>query len=329
MTSTSFSSGVDQNLASQQEDLHHAAQTRSYHIPSPPRLNVPPPMFAELDLTLEPYSAADYPNGEIVTLERLGKVDFRRYFASTADWKYEQRRAAQEILPFLYLGPSMATKNSEVLREAGITLLYAVRSKSYSITRLLDGSKVADQLGITFGYIDVDNDQELISAFPRATNYIGNHLIEMLDQGIDRHRDSGTDTFTYPGKVLVYCESGNERSAAVVAAFLMSMYHLDPVKAIRLIQSQRFCVNFSDSIKNLLTNYNDILEARRGTNLALPSLLGNGGRLPILAQSSKRKLHEVMVEDSDMTDPSADTTGADTSFRYGSAPFADPREDEA
>lgn len=66
------------------------------------------------------------------------------------------------------------------------------------------------------------------------------------------------------GKVLVFCESGNERSAGVVAAYLMEMHEdVDYIKAMQLCQAQRFCVNFDDSMKRLLQGYWDILCAQR------------------------------------------------------------------
>ncbi|KAG9619567.1 phosphatases II, partial [Aureobasidium melanogenum] len=67
-------------------------------------------------------------------------------------------------------------------------------------------------------------------------------------------------------KVLVFCESGNERSAAVVAAYLMEILaDVDHIKAMQIVQAQRFCVNFDDNVKRLLQGYWDILQARRTT----------------------------------------------------------------
>ncbi|KAK3081559.1 hypothetical protein LTR53_020464, partial [Teratosphaeriaceae sp. CCFEE 6253] len=73
------------------------------------------------------------------------------------------------------------------------------------------------------------------------------------------------------GKVLVFCESGNERSAGVVAAYLMETHaDVDFIKAMQLVQAQRFCANFDDAMKRLLQGYWDILRAGRQVAAASP-----------------------------------------------------------
>ena len=62
--------------------------------------------------------------------------------------------------------------------------------------------------------------------------------------------------------MLVVCETGNDRSAAVVAAYLMAMYGLDTVQAVQFMQLKRFCVALGDDFKFQLQAYGDILRAR-------------------------------------------------------------------
>ncbi|KAI7429509.1 hypothetical protein KC368_g17098, partial [Hortaea werneckii] len=107
-------------------------------------------------------------------------------------------------------------------------------------------------LQIEHHLIDLTSTHDLISLFPRTTALITAHLAR-------HHATTGRI-----GKVLVFCESGNERSAAVVAAYLMEVHaDVDFIKAMQLVQAQRFCVNFDDGIKRLLQGYWDILCARR------------------------------------------------------------------
>jgi hypothetical protein len=111
--------------------------------------------------------------------------------------------------------------------------------------------KAAD-LGIEHFTVDLNSNQELISAFSITTGHIYNHV---------SHKLQSTGQI---GKVLVFCESGNERSAGVVAAYLMETHEdVDYIKAMQLCQAQRFCVNFDDSMKRLLQGYWDILCAQR------------------------------------------------------------------
>ena len=88
----------------------------------------------------------------------------------------------------------------------------------------------AIQLGIEAAAVDATGNPELsYESFDRAIDTINNHLISVYRQRNIHKPDPEATTW---GKVLVFCESGNERSAAVVAAYLMAMYHLDLVSSI-------------------------------------------------------------------------------------------------
>lgn len=177
------------------------------------------------------------------------------------------RRQAQPILPFLYLGPSAATRDIDALKREGITMLLVIRNTMTAAARLLSGERVANQLKIVATAVDVDGNTELIAAFPRAIKIINDHLISAYRQRNFGGLDVPNTTSPPPsGKVLVFCESGNERSAAVIAAYIMAMHDLDVVGAIQFIQSQRFCVAFDDGLKNLLYNYQQLLEARKSVS---------------------------------------------------------------
>jgi serine/threonine/tyrosine-interacting protein len=183
------------------------------------------------------------------------------------DWKYEMRRSAQAIQPFLYLGPSSATRDLDFMRREGVTMLLVIRNTMTAAASLLSGDKVARELGIQAAAVDVAGNQELIAAFPRACKIINDHLLSQFRQGI-ANGTVHSGAITTPGKVFVFCESGNERSAAVVAAYLMNMFNLDLISAIQYVQSQRFCVAFDDGLKNLLLNYEELLNAQRCVSAA-------------------------------------------------------------
>jgi hypothetical protein len=183
------------------------------------------------------------------------------------DWKYEMRRKAQAIQPFLYLGPSSATRDLDFMRREGITMLLVIRNTMTAAASLLSGDKVARELGIQAAAVDVAGNQELIAAFPRACRIINDHLISIFRQSMPNNTMYPRST-AVSGKVFVFCESGNERSAAVVAAYLMNMYGLDLISAIQYVQSQRFCVAFDDGLKNLLLNYEELLNAQRCVSAA-------------------------------------------------------------
>ncbi|CAD6499187.1 BgTH12-04839 [Blumeria graminis f. sp. triticale] len=223
----------------------------SWRAPSPPHIHIPQiseeyaPRLSTLSGTIhneEPYKGV---------LEAISRNII--LFQPVREWKYEWRRQAQQILPFLYLGPSAAARNVEFLRQEGITMLLAIRDNSTAQAQLLNGAKVAESLGIKSASVDVAGHMGLIAAFPVAVKRINEHVTSL-------YRES---QHTRAGKVLVSCESGNERSAAVVIAYMMNTYGLEMVAAIQYVQSQRFCVSFDDNLKHLLFSYMGILTAQK------------------------------------------------------------------
>ena len=279
---------------------HMPAQSWSYRVPSPPRIFIPPPMANDFgtqslsivnpnEIRLDP---SGFGNSEFLKRVTYGHFRFRDH---VLDWKYEERRAAQEILPFIFLGPVSAARDRAFLERNQISMVLAVRNTSSAQMRLL-APKTPGELGITMANVDVADSRELIAAFPTAMDLINSHLSDRYQQQ-QKHPDHGGQN-EIPGKVLVFCESGNERSAALVVAYIMTMYTKSLVEALQIVQSQRFCVSVDDSMRFLLRAYEDILEAKRDvfrsrqqTETAGGRMLGNGTIPPtsgFLTASSRR-----------------------------------------
>jgi serine/threonine/tyrosine-interacting protein len=183
------------------------------------------------------------------------------------EWSYERRRQAQMILPWLYLGPMLAAKDRSFLAQEGITMVLAVRAQENSMTGAI---KVAHEACAQVATIEAPTFHELIGRFAETTHMINLHITRFRQHSLET-----TGKVTLP-KVLVFCESGNEKSAAVVAAYLMeTLADFDHVKSMQVCQAQRFCVNFDDTLKNILQSYWDILRAQRfvavSTAAAVPS----------------------------------------------------------
>jgi hypothetical protein len=151
----------------------------------------------------------------------------------------------------------------------------------------------------------------LISQFTIAAGIIDTHLLSMMPAGfpqmsvpvdggaLRRNQERWVAEHGGPppgGRTLVYCESGNERSAAVAAAYIMQHLGGSTVQAIQMVQGKRFCVCFDDSMKWMLKSYEPIWRARMQVG-------GGGGR-------GKRRMEE---EDDD-------EVGA---MGMGRAPFVD------
>ncbi|KAK3056754.1 hypothetical protein LTR09_002547 [Extremus antarcticus] len=281
----------------------------AWRVPTPPRIVVPPPSLNQDHLP-------EIALGAFKDSAFIDQVDFTNLITQNVlqEWTYERRREAQLILPYLFLGPMQSAKDEAWLRKEGITCVLGVRQKGAFESKLMNGAlRKAAELGIEHYTVDLAGHQDLIQAFPSTTAHIHNHVAHKL-------QSTGK-----PGKVLVFCESGNERSAGVVAAYLMETYEDgDFIKAMQLCQAQRFCVNFDDSMKRLLQGYWDILCARRqvaAQSIESTAQAGQGATNGNTTAMPKRSLQR--DEDEDI-----DGMSIDDVERFGGRTFV-PFVDEA
>lgn len=216
----------------------------------------------------------DFAEGDFICPGFFSRVDlggFIRRF-SPSQWTYDMRRDAQSILPFLSLGPSSCLRDTEYIRKQGFTLLLAIRSRHSALARLVSGDKAAIESGIMADTIDVLDSQELISAFPRAIRRINDHLA-----GVDLESNGMVSNAQLKRKVLVFCESGNERSAGMVIAYVMVMLNVGSIEASQMIQQRRFCVSVDDTMKCILVAFESILSAKRDVERAKRNTVLCGG----------------------------------------------------
>ncbi|KAI9736095.1 MAG: hypothetical protein M1818_006271 [Claussenomyces sp. TS43310] len=279
--------------------LAAAAHPSTFRPPSPPHISVPC-IEGQQRLELPAYHNI---SGQDVTEAELKNITQVKHTVveNIGRWQYNMRRKLQSILPYLYLGPASAVKDRDFLREQGITMLLAVRDSNFAEAHLMNGETVAKGLGIASAAVDVAGTPGLIAAFPRAIEIINDHLLSVYrDQALKDTSASNNSIIIDQGlfrrgKVVVYCETGNERSACVVAAYIMKMYEVDLGTAVQFVQAQRFCVGLDDTLKGLLRSYQDVLRAQRDVAMAYP----NGTSISS-AKKSKRHLEEIMAVDDDM-----------------------------
>ena len=246
------------------------------------------------------------------------------------DWKYANRREAQMVLPFLYVGPLSAAKNEKFVREGGFTLLVSVRSTASGPARTMDAVKMAAPYAIQSYNLDVDSPTDLIRKFPLAIKAINDHLEDMTNKR--PLQVSGTmQSVSIQGKVLVVCETGNERSAAFVAAYLMAVFSIDVITAIQTVQFQRFSMCVDDPIKNALGTFETLLNAKRDVGRANRRADGvrNEGNLPpqhdrvsTMPTRSKRSL-DSFYSDDEATEGLDSVLTQGHQGRMGEAPFLD------
>ena len=292
-----------------------------------PRVNVPPPDL-EYKEGKPVFQVRALPFNQ--TSLQYGDPNFLRALVSSYDldlthamltWQYEMRRNAQPILPFLFLGPSSVARDAAFVRNTGITLLIAVRSSKSVQTRksFLDPATFASSAGIATSTLDFDHPAEFIPLVKPVIKVINDHL-EATCTGMPFQ-----DYSSIRGRVLIFCESGNDRSALLVAAYLMIVYGVEAITAIHMVQSQRFCITLSDDMKNILLDLQAITSAERQVSDAqaamAPFATGHGGAFASRPRPSiKRNIDDVYTSDEEMGD---DPECEGSHIRGGVAPFVD------
>lgn len=280
---------------------NHAEYT--YRLPTLPRIVVPPPT-----LTSEmPGLIVTNGSNEDLDMSFLKTLDLDDIIQKNTllEWTYDRRRQAQMILPWLYLGPMMAAKDKNFLAREGITMALAVRARENSMTGAMQASR---EVCAEVATVDAPTFYELTSKFAETNRLINTHVARFRQHSLE------TSGQAILGKVLVYCESGNEKSAAVAAAYLMDLLDsFDHIKAMQVCQAQRFCVNFDDTIKNILQSYWDILRARRSVASSIEEEqypnghASNGLQVqPAQAPKQKRTIEHTRDDDDMDVDDGAD-----------------------
>ncbi|KAI1460343.1 phosphatases II [Annulohypoxylon moriforme] len=280
--------------------------------PSPPSIVIPAPNLHNANEHI-----AVVPNYEKVDPASLSADDlkiitqnYKEQLAkdSAANWTYESRRVAQPILDFVYLGPSSVARDREWLRKTGITMLLAARDSKMADIRLMATERVAQELGIQSEYVDVSGYNELIRSFPSVVRTINNHMLDVFrGQSIDSMKmQVEDDKMVIPqesfrrGKVLVFCETGNDRSAGVVVAYLMSVFGLGMVEACQFVNFRRFCVSIADDLKHVLHSYEGILSAQRVVHQHELTNITNQGTGDSTKTRTKRRFDDTIDKDEEM-----------------------------
>ncbi|GKT45612.1 serum paraoxonase/arylesterase 1 [Colletotrichum spaethianum] len=278
-----------------------AAAPYSHRPPSPPYIPIP------MTYPKGPAAATIVPSFDNVDAMRLTSEDLRiitRNKSQTATdrsvgWSYESRRKAQTILDFLYLGPLSVARDEAWLAKEGITMVIVTRHARVAQARLMSVDKVAQKLGILVEYLDVLDNAQLIRGFPEVVAKINGHLLNVYRSQATPVQEGqmiiDSDNFK-SGKVLLVCETGNDRSAFVAAAYIMNMYGKDMVSTVQFISIQRFSANFDEDGKRMLQAYEDILNAQRSVSSATRDV-PRAGHFGASSGGGKRGIESTFDED--------------------------------
>lgn len=322
-------------MSNSPESSRRPIQEYVYQIPGPPSVWIPSPVLNNNEeLSIEPSASHDYGSTGFANVDFLEEVTYPKVETSIAsailDWNHQQRWTAQLILPFLYLGPSSMARDDVFLREQGITMILRIRTLLTSGYKIL--AAMAPDQDIEIHDINVRGAQDLIAAFPQGIELINAHMSAYRGQSQELSASLPSSATSLLGKVLVCCETGNECAPCMVAAYLMAMYTINFVKAIQIIQAQRFSAIFGDEARNMLQTYYTILQAKQtviqsrtgNVNQTLPQ---NEDRGQLLAttppKANKRSLDEVYDDGMNPSVAYDSELAHAIDGRDGQAPFQD------
>lgn len=160
-------------------------------------------------------------------------------------WAYELRHKAQEIIPGLWIGPLRVLRDTEFFQQHNIRVLISVTDVRTVPVILRDV------------YIP-SNDYLCHSIDPGNHNTNPLAIVPQLAGTCDiikNAQNNGIGTF-------IFCETGNEQSAVVAAAYIMFDRNIDLIPAIQIVQSRRFSISLDDAAKHNLQTFADICKAR-------------------------------------------------------------------
>ncbi len=250
---------------------YDAAQPWSHRLPSSPQAVIPPYRPSKGNAQDHRDTGSDTPLATVMPsfafLQKASHADLHA-IQDTA-WPWDYRYQAQRIIPFIYLGSLQAARDKNFLRQDALTMLLVIRTENAARAGLMNHANIARELNIAYASVDVPDMLGMTSTFPCAIEIINRHMSEMQTRnpsikGVDMlsNGPDGNPSDVDGGKVLVYCETGNLRSAAVVVAYLMAMYGLHLTQALRVVTARRGCVGLDNNLRRALLTYEDLLEAR-------------------------------------------------------------------
>ncbi|EHA52233.1 hypothetical protein MGG_06159 [Pyricularia oryzae 70-15] len=266
--------------------------------PEPPYIMIPALPLPTLSIlpSFEAMDSADLSEADLRIITQNAPQLARD---NTSNWNYDMRRNAQPILDFLHLGPWNSAKDRAYLEREGITMLLGVLDTRMAPIQVVSLQKAVQGLDIAIDHIDATNHQELIRLFPEFVRKVNDHMLSVYrKQAVQVPAVPGEmaiDPASFSrGKVLVFCDSGNERSALMVAGYIMNLFGVDVVSAVQFVNCQRFCTNFDEECKQWLRAYQDILEARRSVATSKST-----GTRPSGLASNKRSIDQAYHEEND------------------------------
>jgi hypothetical protein len=125
-------------------------------------------------------------------------------------------------------------------------------------------------------------------------------------------------------KVLVFCETGNEKSFLLVSGYVMAMLNLDMTATVYNVQSRRLCVNFDIAQAETLATWESLFQAHRDVAKAQHQAITQSLQLPSHPlRSKKRSLADMSEFDPNLSPAAQEMAVDDGHVQERLAPFTD------
>ena len=256
-----------------------------------------------------PLGTQKYGNPDFLRALSLTGLKPIEYTSKKYSWAYNSRHKGQSTVPYLFLGTDAVARDSKFIAENNITMVVAVRSAQSAQRRpqwmdpaIFPACKLLETT--TF---DVDSPFDLIQRIQPILKAMTDHLeVKNIGQNLETEDD-------VKGRILVFCESGNERSPVLVAAYLMLVYGLTWHEGLNYLHAFRFSVSLSGIMNEMLKTWEGIIKAEcdiaAATRDRTDTSTGN--------RKAKRSIDDAYDSDDTMTDES------EVVVRLGVSPFVD------
>ena len=296
----------------------------SRHAPSPPFIHVTRACVDPIQKPLRLIPSFSSVDPGTLTEEELriivGDLEHTAVDRSVS-WAYPMRHAAQSILDFLYVGPQSVVRDTEWLRSESVTMAVLAHDLGFGSIIGSFVQRCAAPLGIETVLVPVASSRDLMTSFDDIIRAINQNVVGV-------YRKEGRK-----GKVLVTCQTGNDRATVIAAAYLMSVFGVGLVDAVNFVMAQRFCANFDEESKRCLEAWEAILKARKDVHGAKTESgafsAGMGMAVVREGAGKKRRIEDTRdEEDEGMMDVSAgENMDADRYHGRGAfIPFVDTED---
>jgi serine/threonine/tyrosine-interacting protein len=173
-------------------------------------------------------------------------------------WKYGDRYHAQQVVDHVWIGPMSVVRNQQFLVDNNIRVLISLLSPQIN---QFTSRRVYEQSS-EFKWITVS-----LAEDPSTSNQLAVAQFEKIVALIDEAQHAGIDS-------LIFCETGNEKSASALAAYLIYSRDMSAVEALQCVQAHRFCIVPNNTATFHLQTFEDLCRSFR-QSLAVSSAGSN------------------------------------------------------